>query len=151
MNQVALDLLTHTHLSSLPKTYQYSGGLFRMLYCESQGLASERSPGLHRTVGGIFSSGTVPWTVRVRAWMDSVTRADLVDLEQERVAGLLLDRGLHAAGVGHQQVIAHHLRPRSRSNKPHSRPIIHSTRPAVQHETAVAAGFSASCARKQLP
>mmetsp|Transcript_896 Transcript_896/g.2413 ORF Transcript_896/g.2413 Transcript_896/m.2413 type:complete len:484 (-) Transcript_896:141-1592(-) len=35
--------------------------------------------------------------------------ADLVDLEQQRVARLLLDGALHADGVGHQQVVADDL------------------------------------------
>lgn len=36
-------------------------------------------------------------------------RADLIDLEQQTVAGLLLHCPLDALGVGHRQVIAHYL------------------------------------------
>ena len=36
-------------------------------------------------------------------------RANLVDLEEERVARLLLDRFLDSLGVGDQEVVAHYL------------------------------------------
>lgn len=33
----------------------------------------------------------------------------VADLEQEGIAGLLFNGSLHTGGVGHQQVITHHL------------------------------------------
>jgi hypothetical protein len=47
---------------------------------------------------------------------------NVAHLEEQRIAGLLLNSGLHAGGVSHQQVIAHHLQ---QSHQPSVMPVTH--------------------------
>merc|ERR1719375_2739022 len=64
--------------------------------------------GLPRAVGGHHAPAVLLAQLhRVDGLGDG---ADLVDFEEERVAGLVGDRALHARDVGHREVITHHLR-----------------------------------------
>merc|ERR1719375_1179895 len=64
--------------------------------------------GLPRAVGGHHAPAVLLAQLhRVDGLGDG---ADLVDLEEERVAGLVVNRAPHARDVGHGEVIAHHLR-----------------------------------------
>ena len=49
-------------------------------------------------------------THKVNSRLDGLcNRADLVDFQQQAVAGLLLDGSLYPARVGHSQIVSNHL------------------------------------------